>query len=541
MSEAEEDELSTQTVAELTVNYLSPSWQEEEFVPILDLARWRTAMKAATLPPFPQEESQYAFKEEDGLLYRYDKASPDSTQRLWVPAQLRPYILRLFHDTPAAGHAGAKRMIGMLKELVWWHGMAMDVYTYCKTCEKCQQFKPHDGRTPMTSKPIPAKCLEDISMDVVGPVPSSWTGARYVLCIQDRLSRYLVFAPMTTQSADATARTFLNAWICQFGVPKTIVTDRGTNFMGDVFASLCKFLGTRHAPTCAYRPQGNAQNERAHKDLHTYLAMYLSYADKASWDSLLAQAAWVHNSSHHTVLGRSPFEVLTGMKPRNPLGMIKDAAESKEEMPSLAQYFKLREDQMEELRNETRLAIQQAQAHSQAAANKFSRNQNFQVGEEVWIKTHGNSFVEKKWGKKYDGPFVIKEIISPQVVRVFLKSDPSHENIVHVCYIRRRVTRRLSNEEDDEGQKSTSDDRLPDLFDSDDEDEQQPLPTRRPVQMPNVLPTTRTVAGAEIRRRLVATRKLATPQQPLLTTPGLTQTPKPTGSTLDLGEQMNKN
>jgi transposase InsO family protein len=126
------------------------------------------------------------------------------------------------------------------------------------------------------------------------------------LCVQDRLSRYLIFAPMHDATAITTTRTFMAYWICQFGIPKRIVTDRGSNFMSALFQELCRFLGVTHSPTTAYRPQGNAENERSHRELHAYIAIYLQTSTKATWDLLLAHAAFVHNSSFHASLPRSP-------------------------------------------------------------------------------------------------------------------------------------------------------------------------------------------------------------------------------------------
>jgi transposase InsO family protein len=130
----------------------------------------------------------------------------------------------------------------------------------------------------MSAKPVPTKFLEEISMDVVGPLPSSSAGNKYVLVIQNRLSRYIAFISMKNQTAEFVARYFLVEWACKYGAPKKLITDRGSNFMSTVFAQLCKFLGTMHSPTCAYRPQGNAENEQSHQQLHAYIAMYTDEA-----------------------------------------------------------------------------------------------------------------------------------------------------------------------------------------------------------------------------------------------------------------------
>jgi hypothetical protein len=229
--------------------------------------------------------------------------------------------------------------------------------------------------------------------------------------------------------------------VCQYGAPKRIVTDRGSNFMSEVFSQLCAFLGCRHAPTTAYRPQGNAQNERAHKELHQYIAMYLHEAKRANWDLLLNQAAWVHNSSFHTALGKSPFEVLTGLKPRNAAGFLPTKGENKQLELTLQEYFKLRGEELEVILQEARCAIAKAQATSQEAANKHARMQTYRVNDEVWVRTHALSYVGRKWSEKYTGPFRVKEVISPQVIRVVLKTDPTYEDVVHTSYIKPCVKR----------------------------------------------------------------------------------------------------
>jgi transposase InsO family protein len=436
----------------VAVHYLSPGWQKDDsYVPILELERWKYALGKDGPPvPYPQS-SQYEIITEDQLVYRQTKNKPE-TRQLWVPPSLRSYVLHVFHDPPSVGHIGMKRMLATMLQQVWWPGMSTAVAEYCKSCTKCQQFKPHTARVPMASKPIPAKCLDDISMDLVGPVPSAWSGSRYVLCVQDRLSRFVVFAPMQNATATVVAKTFLSYWVCQFGAPKRIVTDRGSNFMSEIFSQLCSFLGTRHAPTTAYRPQGNAQNERAHKELHQYIAMYLHEAKRANWDLLLNQAAWVHNSSYHTALGRSPFEVLTGMKPRNAAGFLPDKSENKQLELTLQEYYNLRGQELETILQEARCAIAKAQATSQELANRHARVQNYRVNDEVWVRTHALSYVGRKWSEKYTGPFRVKEVISPQVLRVVLKSDPTYEDVVHTSYIKPRTKRVEFNEEGEEDQ-----------------------------------------------------------------------------------------
>jgi hypothetical protein len=120
----------------------------------------------------------------------------------------------------------------------------------------------------------------------------------------------------------------------------------------------------------------------------------------------------------HTALGKSPFEILTGQSPRNISG------EAEQQFDSLQQYLGMKQDQLQKLRLEAAAIIEKAQATTIQQRNKFARVPTYQVGDEVWVKLHATNLINKKWNKKYDGPYVIKEIISPQVVKVFLKTTP---------------------------------------------------------------------------------------------------------------------
>jgi hypothetical protein len=296
---------------------------------------------------------------------------------------------------------------------------------------------------------------------------------------------------MASGHAEVVARTFLTSWVCQYGAPKRLVTDRGKNLVGAVFKRLCEFLGTKHTPTCTYRPQGNAQNERAHKELHQYIAMYLSEAtNAANWDLLLNHAAWVHNSSYHTVLKRSPLEVLTGVKPRNGADFLPGNHPDRESRDlTFEEYYAMKSEQLQNLQEQARLAIAKAQAVTRENLNKHARVPNYKIGDEVWVKTHGVKTIDSKWAKRYEGPWVVKEVISPQVLKLVQKDDPSKIDIVHTTYIRKKYDRvETSDDSDSEGDDSDSDARSDYLDYSDDDSDHGDNSSNSP-QRPRVVPT----------------------------------------------------
>jgi transposase InsO family protein len=425
---------------DLQCAYLSPSLQSnEELVPILDEHRFRVALNET---PSTERPSGAVWEEKNGLLFL--KETDAHPKRLWVPPALQDYCLKLFHDPPSMGHSGVDRMKFQMSKLVIWKGMNKDVENYVRTCETCQKYKIHQHRTPMQSLRIPVNVFEDVSLDVVGPVPYSRSGRRYILVCQDRLSRYISFSAMSDTSALTTARTFLSAWVCTFGAPKRIVTDRGSNFTSVVFKELCEFLGAKSSNTTAYRPQGNSDNERSHRELHSYLAMYLTPASAASWDLLLKQAEWIHNSSKHESLNCSPFEVITGLAPRVARGLL--PTDTDESMPDfredIQQYYSIRKEELERLREQAQRAIANAQASTLSHANKHARTPTYRIGDLVLVRKHAyRTYAERKWSRRYDGPYKVVERVSPIVYRVQSVEDPSFTNLVHAVYMRPFWTR----------------------------------------------------------------------------------------------------
>jgi hypothetical protein len=79
-------------------------------------------------------------------------------------------------------------------------------------------------------------------LDIVGPLPVTEEGHKYILTCHDNLSLYLLAIPMITQTADEVSLIFLRYVKLHYGIPNSIVTDQGSQFMGDIFKDYATFL-----------------------------------------------------------------------------------------------------------------------------------------------------------------------------------------------------------------------------------------------------------------------------------------------------------
>jgi hypothetical protein len=404
--------------------YLSPQFLADTYVPELPAEEWLKAIKQTASNKLPTGDKVL---QEDGFIYIND----GSKKRIWVPPSLRKRMMILYHDSPISGHKGVKRTYASMKPDLIWTDMEKDVAKYIAKCKTCQQYKNYSNRkVPYKTTPIPSRCFDEISLDVVGPLPVASSGMKYILVVQDRLSRWISFMPMNNTGAETTSRVFLKEWVCTYGPPRKILTDRGRNFVSAYFQGLAKLLGAKPVNTVAYRPQANGMNERTHRDLHFFLSQIMEGMERMNWDTHLKLAAWVHNSAVHTALKISPYEMVTGMIP-NPhrMWMPEKGEEISEE--KLHEYFGIKKSKIEKIRQTAIEAIEKGQAGFLRTQESRRKPREFSIGQKVWVKNHTAS----KWAPKFFGPYLVHKVISESVL--WLK-DPGTGQLdtVHADYVK---------------------------------------------------------------------------------------------------------
>jgi transposase InsO family protein len=126
------------------------------------------------------------------------------------------------------------------------------------------------------------------------------------------LQRLLIFLPVKTKYPMVAYAELCIAHILNLhGVPKTIVSDRGPQFVSKFWEEPHKSLGTKLLHSSAYHPQTSGQTERVNQILEDMLwACVMEFPQK--WDDCLPLAEFSYNNSYLESIKMAPFEALYG-------------------------------------------------------------------------------------------------------------------------------------------------------------------------------------------------------------------------------------
>ena len=113
---------------------------------------------------------------------------------------------------------------------------------YIGACVSCSQRK--SGKrvgAPLAKFPAATEPFEFVSMDIVGPLPLSNRGNKYLLTFTDYyMTRYCEAIPIPNQTTEIIAQEFVHKIITRYGVPKHLLTDQGRNFISSLFKEKIK-------------------------------------------------------------------------------------------------------------------------------------------------------------------------------------------------------------------------------------------------------------------------------------------------------------
>ena len=382
----------------------------------------------------------------------------DVSHQIVVPLTERRTILNYSHDAKVSGHLGVSKTISKIRQSYYWPGLQGDVRSYIAGCDICARRK-----SPVKTKRAPMQTvqvgypMERIATDILGELPETKYGNKYILVVSDYFSKWTEAFPMPNMEAKTVASLIVNEVICRFGVPHIIHSDQGRQYESKLFSEVCSLLQIRKTRTTPYHPQSDGMVERYNKTLMTMISAYVS-ENHRDWDEHIPYVMMAYRATEHESTGYSPNMLMLGRETSTPLDIIYEMPSAWKNVPQNEWAWVLRE-RMERAHTLVRENSEGATRRQKQYYDMKMSYESFREGDLVYVY-----FPQKKVGCSskltsfWRGPFNVLKRLSEVLYKVNCGRDRG-EQVIHCDRMKacKRQTLRNESSENDEERENTDD------------------------------------------------------------------------------------
>ena len=180
----------------------------------------------------------------DGIIFYHD--------RIVIPAVERSLVLKDVHN----GHQGESKCLRRAREVVWWPGMTNEIREMVQNCKVCEQHRLQP-KEPLLATPLPERPWWRLATDLFE------FNSKHYLLVVDYFSRYIAVQELKDSTDSVSVVKELENLFCMLGVPDSIFSDNGPQFISSVFKDFVRKWGVTHLTSSPRYPQSNGEAERA--------------------------------------------------------------------------------------------------------------------------------------------------------------------------------------------------------------------------------------------------------------------------------------
>ena len=297
------------TIKEIQVGYLSSLYFKDIY---LHLAQNRLPVKKTAIKRVEALAEKYIIL--DSLLFKLATILGKEAVLLAIPEICADKIITLYHSNLFAGHQGVIKMYLMISDRFYIPNLMHYLRSYIKGCHICQLNRKDklperqlQFRINLNYRP-----LSRLSMDLK-VMPKSYKGDRYILCVIDEVTNYIITAPVKQANSEEIGEILINSVFSKYCVPDYIIMDLDSVFMSLLMSYLFKKLGIKIKTVALYNHQ-SLQAEHGIKSLSNILTKHLTKS-RDMWIDYLPFATLAHNTYNSLNLSNySPYELVFGRK-----------------------------------------------------------------------------------------------------------------------------------------------------------------------------------------------------------------------------------
>ena len=347
-------------------------------------------------------------------------------KRFYVPRHKRAEFLRFAHDHPTQGHVGYKKTLLNIVNKYWWPEFEKDVLIKTTTCDVCQKFKNRPTLKSELHPFEPVSVKGRICIDLIGPLPVSDDGNKWIVVITNAASKYVCAFAMPDKVSETVTRNLLVNYLLVYGFPYEVFSDQGSEFISNLNKELCSVLGITRAMASVAHPSSNGQVERKNGFLKTILKA-ISKPDQTNWDRMLPFAVFAMNTTVPRGFLHTPFFLTFGVEHLSMLDVVNNfkpkSVTLKDWYNGLVNARKLSAYLDEKVRWEGKEKIDIKTIGKEAC-----------VGDLVLVKFRVPVGSSKSLSIKQQGPFKITSLDkgTAKLENLFCKDDVIVRNVIHL-------------------------------------------------------------------------------------------------------------
>nr|GEZ20123.1 reverse transcriptase domain-containing protein [Tanacetum cinerariifolium] len=297
----------------------------------------------------------------------------DQIIRRCVHGQEAFEILKACHERPTMGHHGANL-----------------------TAKKTRKISQRD-KMPQNTIQV-CKIFDIWGIDFMGPFPSS-KGNKYILVAVDYLYKWVEAKALPTNDVRVVVK-FLKSLFSRFGIPRAVISDRGTQFCNDQFTRVIIKYGVTHRLATAYHPQTNGQVEVSNHGFKQILERTVG-ENRASWSDKLDDTLWDFRTAYKTPIGCTRYKLTVG------------------------DHRKLQLNELSELRD---LAYENSMIYKERMKKLHDskiKNRIFNVGDQVLLFNFRLKIFSGMLKTRWSGPFTITRVYSYGTIELSQPNGPN--------------------------------------------------------------------------------------------------------------------
>ena len=361
----------------------------------------------------------------DKVLYRewFDPKVKQPVLQVVIPSSMRENLFSEFHKQRWSGHLGIKRTVGRMRRRVYWAGYKADIYKLCQACPECQKRKSPNKkpRHPMKKYAVGLP-MERVGLDILGPLPETSSGNKYILVVSDYFTKWVEAYPMPNQETVTIANVLVNEFISRFGVPLLLHSDQGSQFESSLFQELCSLLGIDKTRTTAYHPQSDGLVERFNLTLESMLSKYVA-GDQRDWDTHLPMLMLAYRSSIHESTGQTPVAMMFGREVTLPIDLLLGSFLDQNQGTTDIPYIMGLKQSLNEIHEIARENLEKSCDRQKRVYDHRANARSYKVGDSVFLfdpsKKKG---ISPKLQSRWQGPYQIIGKLSDLLYKIQLNS-----------------------------------------------------------------------------------------------------------------------